>query len=136
MSTHVASHTRNLPLDQGTIVTPSGRLPSSRNRLDDQIHLQDDRRSCRGVVDKWEHYYYYYYYYYYATCPQALGPNCPASKKKQQSKHHNKHNYIVMSVLSINQFNSNQSGRVLERGVWQIIYIVDCRSMMPPFRCP
>ena len=25
---------------------------------------------------------YYYYYYYYATCPQALGPNCPVRPKE------------------------------------------------------
>ena len=32
VSGHVASHTRSLPLLQGTRVTPSGRLPSERER--------------------------------------------------------------------------------------------------------
>ena len=39
MSTHVASHTRNLPLDQGTIVTSLGHLPSAQNRLDGSNQL-------------------------------------------------------------------------------------------------
>ena len=34
VSTHVTSHVRNLQLDQGTIVTPLGHLPSALCRLD------------------------------------------------------------------------------------------------------
>ena len=59
------------------------------------------------------YYYYYYYYYYYATCPQALGPNCPVrqTKKEQQSQHHN--TYIISTV---NQSVQQQS---VKPGPWK-----------------
>ena len=50
MSTHVVSHTRNLLLEQGTIVTPSGCLPSAQYRLDGS-NLLGMLAEAQGVMD-------------------------------------------------------------------------------------
>eukprot|EP00731_Ephydatia_muelleri_P021752 Em0014g343a len=50
VSTQVASQTNNLPFDQGTIVIPSGRLPSVRSRpvgSSREGTLADDKALCR-----------------------------------------------------------------------------------------
>ena len=55
VSTQVASQTNNLPFDQGTIVIPSGRLPSVRSRpvgSSREGTLADDKALCMQNVIK------------------------------------------------------------------------------------
>ena len=54
VSTQVASQTNNLPFDHGTMVIPSGRLPSARSRpvgSSREGTLADDKALCRMSSD-------------------------------------------------------------------------------------